>query len=252
MRARQFSRQQIPGAADTITGDGNGHCCFCCCCFVMIIMLMLMTIIHQSVDNDTDDLTPWAASLCVWMWTSRLLSCRVSICFSSCRSNALFFVCVVSVLLVLLMLWLLALLLQWFIWFSYFIYVSFLVHLSSSTLQDDCNEAVDKDIAQHLVRSSVIFDWRSVTIEQVHLHQRKEDAVTPPISKEQLQRYYNAILWSDCISLLTHLAGISIMPKRKSTRNWRKKRADRLSIRKRIFAIFGADVCAACYFLQRA
>jgi DNA replicative helicase MCM subunit Mcm2 (Cdc46/Mcm family) len=42
-------------------------------------------------------------------------------------------------------------------------------------LQDDCNEAVDKDIAQHLVR----------------LHQRKQEAVTPPISKEELQRYFN-------------------------------------------------------------
>jgi DNA replication licensing factor MCM6 len=40
-------------------------------------------------------------------------------------------------------------------------------------MQDDCNEAVDKDIAQHLVR----------------LHQRKQEAVTPPISKEMLQRY---------------------------------------------------------------
>jgi DNA replication licensing factor MCM6 len=42
-----------------------------------------------------------------------------------------------------------------------------------TTMQDDCNEAVDKDIAQHLVR----------------LHQRKQEAVTPPISKEMLQRY---------------------------------------------------------------
>lgn len=52
-------------------------------------------------------------------------------------------------------------------------------------LQDDCNEAVDKDIAQHLVR----------------LHQRKQEAVTPPISKEELQRC--AIYATHCASTLT-------------------------------------------------
>ncbi len=56
------------------------------------------------------------------------------------------------------------------------------------TVQDDCNEAVDKDIAQHLVCSNFFPLGQTVTIKQVHLHQRREDAVSPPISKEELQR----------------------------------------------------------------
>jgi hypothetical protein len=192
MRAHPFWQLPTPAVEDTTIGNSRDNHNN----HAAARSLFKPTLLHECAS-----VTLCTANLCDSTSISLPLLCRVSICSSFCRWD--YRAAGVRVQLMLLM-----------------------------TVQDDCNEAVDRDIALHLVFSNIFPYLQIVTIKQVHLHQRREDAVSPPISKEELQRCGIIHSRRANMSHISSLAATSTTRKHGFTRSSRLKPASRCGKRR--------------------